>query len=164
MPLRTDWSERSCPIARGINILGDPWVLLILREALTGARRFDDFRERLGVADNILTNRLKQMVTDGLLNRVPYSAGVRPRHEYTPTEAAADALPILHAYALWAEQHTPTETGRELGILCRTCGQHSSRGELCGSCGATLMTSNVTWVRPGRWQGAHVDLVEVFGA
>jgi DNA-binding HxlR family transcriptional regulator len=164
MALRTDWSERACPIARGIDILGDPWVLLILRESLTGARRFDDFKERLGVADNILTNRLKQMVTDGLLERVPYSTGVRPRHEYAPTEAATDALPLLHAYALWAERHTPTDSDRKLGILCRACGEESQHGERCTSCGATLVTANVTWMRPGRWQGAGIDLIDAVNA
>ncbi len=69
MPLRSSWADQPCPIARGIDALGDPWTLLILREALTGASRFDDFRGRLDIADNILTARLKAMVEGGLLER-----------------------------------------------------------------------------------------------
>ena len=102
MPLRSDWSGNVCPIARGIDAVGDPWVLLILRESLAGARRFDDFKRRMDAADNVLSSRLSSMVSSGLLETRAYTTGPRPRVEYLPTRAATDALPILQAYAAWA--------------------------------------------------------------
>ncbi|ARZ72543.1 HxlR family transcriptional regulator [Streptomyces albireticuli] len=149
MALRSDWSDRPCPIARGIDALGDPWVLLVLRELLSGGRRFDEIREQMEVADNILAKRLTYMVEAGLVRRVPYREGKRPRYEYVPTAAAADALPILHAYALWAEKHTPTEDlTRRLVIICRACGEESKGSETCSECGRKLTSDNVSWIRP----------------
>ncbi|ALE04884.1 hypothetical protein AL755_04165 [Arthrobacter sp. ERGS1:01] len=149
MVLRSDWSERPCPIARGINAVGDPWVLLILRELVAGVYRFDQIREQIGAAENILAKRLKHMVEEGLAVRAPYQDGSQRRFEYFPTQAGADALPILHAYSLWAEKHTPSEShGSRLGIICRGCGQESSTGESCSNCGVGLTTKTVSWIRP----------------
>ncbi|WP_051389019.1 winged helix-turn-helix transcriptional regulator [Arthrobacter sp. 35W] len=149
MVLRSDWSQQPCPIARGINAVGDPWVLLILRELVAGVNRFDQIREQVGAAENILAKRLKYMVDEGLAVRTPYQDGRLQRFEYFPTEAGADALPILHAYSLWAQKHTPSEGyGSRLGIICRSCGQESSSGEACSNCGATLTTKTVSWIRP----------------
>ncbi|MHA7270116.1 winged helix-turn-helix transcriptional regulator [Arthrobacter sp. HLT1-20] len=149
MVLRSDWSARPCPIARGINAVGDPWVLLILRELVAGVHRFDQIREQVGAADNILAKRLKYMVEEGLAVRTPYQEGRARRYEYHLTEAGADTLPILHAYTLWAQKHTPSE-GHEhrLAIICRNCEHQSSRGEACSHCGAMLTTGNVSWIRP----------------
>ncbi|WP_104090561.1 helix-turn-helix domain-containing protein [Arthrobacter sp. GMC3] len=149
MVLRSDWSTRPCPIARGINAVGDPWVLLILRELVAGVHRFDQIREQVGAADNILAKRLKYMVEEGLAVRAPYQDGRARRFEYFPTQAGADTLPILHAYTLWAQKHTPSE-GHEnrLSIICRSCQLESSSGEACSHCGATLTTANVSWIRP----------------
>ncbi len=159
MPQRSDWSDQPCPIARGINVVGDPWTLLILREALSGARRFDEFKRRVGASDNILAARLAAMVADGLLVQRPYSQGDRPRQEYVPTGAAADALPILHAYAAWSHAHRPSPAEEPVfTVSCRTCGHSTDRVEFCDNCGAALAVGNVVWARPGRWQGRAVDL------
>ncbi len=146
MALRSDWSARECPIARGVDAIGDPWVLLILREALSGSRRFAEFRGALGVADNILTDRLAQMVERGLLTREPCE-GRRRRFRYLPTAAAEDALPILHAFALWADEHAPHPTAR-MGLRCLACGELSSTGERCSQCGILLRAGRVVWERP----------------
>ncbi len=97
MPLRSDWSSDNCPIARALDVLGDPWSLLILRHALLGGRRYEQFRESLGVADNVLSRRLAAMVESGLLRKVPYRGEQRTHFEYALTEAGADALPVLNA-------------------------------------------------------------------
>lgn len=149
MVLRSDWSARPCPMARGINAVGDPWVLLILRELVAGVHRFDQIREQVGAADNILAKRLKYMVEEGLAVRSPCQDGRARRFEYFPTEAGADTLPILHAYAIWAQKHTPSDGhGHRLTIICRNCGRASSNGEACSNCGALLTTANVSWIRP----------------
>lgn len=161
MALRSDWSHRPCPIARGIEAVGDPWVLLLLREVLAGVHRFDDIREHMEVADNVLAKRLAYMVDAGLVVRRPYRDGRRPRYEYIPTQAATDALPILHAYALWAEKHTPTDSDQQrLVIICRACGSESRGGESCSQCGQALTTSSVSWIRPTSPDRLPLELTE----
>ncbi|WP_125131169.1 helix-turn-helix domain-containing protein [Microbacterium sp. 10M-3C3] len=152
MPLRSDWSAEACPIARGIDAIGDPWTLLILREAVSGARRFDDFKRRIAASDNVLAARLATMVEQGLLETRPYSEGARPRHEYVPTEAGADAVPVLQAYAAWAHRHRPSANERPpFAVVCGVCGETSERAETCAHCGAALTVDNgVQWRRPGR--------------
>lgn len=159
MPQRSDWGDQACPIARGIDAVGDPWTLLILREALSGARRFDDFKRRVGASDNVLAARLAAMVEDGLLVQRAYSGGDRPRREYIPTEAAADALPILHAFAAWSQTHRPPPPGRRaFSVSCRRCRHVTQRVEFCDSCGAALDVDNVSWFRPDRGAGREVEL------
>src|SRR4051812_29920806 len=104
MPLRSDWSEARCPIARSLEVLGDPWSLLVLRQAFSGVRRFDDFRDQLGVADAVLSRRLSALVDAGLLDKVAYRDGRRSRHEYVLTDAGADTFPVLTALAQWGER------------------------------------------------------------
>jgi DNA-binding HxlR family transcriptional regulator len=113
MALRSDWSDRACSIARGIDALGDGWVLLVLREILSGVHRFDEIRDSLEVADKTLAKRLNYVVEAGLAVREPYSGGVRPRYEYLPTQAGMDALPLLQAYAQWAEKHRRMDDDRD---------------------------------------------------
>lgn len=93
-----------CPIGRGLARLGDGWSLLILRDAAFGRTRFEEFRQSLGIAPNILTRRLKAMVADGLLEKRRYSSRP-PRDEYAITPAGRDVLPILQALAAWARRH-----------------------------------------------------------
>ena len=64
MPLRSDWSSERCPIARSLEVLGDPWVLLVLRQAFSGVRRFDQLRSELKIADNVLSSRLARLVDE----------------------------------------------------------------------------------------------------
>ena len=107
MPLRSDWSDDECPIARGLDILGDPWTVLILREVFSGNHRFDTIRDRLEVADTVLTKRLRAMVAAGLLDAVPYAGSARPRYDYTLTAAGRDTRPLLRALARWGDAHNP---------------------------------------------------------
>lgn len=159
MALRSDWSQKACPMARGINALGDPWVLLILRELFAGASRFDELRDRTGAADNVLTNRLAAMADAGLVVREPYRDGQRPRYDYRLTESGADALPVLHAYALWADRHAPADrSAGRFRLVCRECGRESTRGDACSSCGEALTTDTASWVRPSSVDGVPVPL------
>jgi DNA-binding HxlR family transcriptional regulator len=157
VPLRSDWSEATCPIARSLDVVGDPWVLLVLREALTGATRFEQFRSALGVADNVLSRRLASMVQAGLLTRSPYAAGNRTREEYLLTGAGRDLLPVVQALAQWGERHRPQATGR-LEVVHEGCGAVSASADTCSSCGGRLSPDVVSWRRP-RDPAALVPLV-----
>jgi DNA-binding HxlR family transcriptional regulator len=149
MALRSDWSTKACPIARGLDTLGDPWVILILREVMSGVHRYDELRAALGVADNVLSNRLRRLVDEGLLIRRPYTSQTRPRSEYHLTQAGADALPVLHALARWGNRHTVSTSG-PLRILHRDCGTEVSSADRCDACGVPLTADNVAWDRPSR--------------
>ncbi len=93
-----------CPVARSLGCFGDPWSMLILRDAFYGMTRFDEWERSLGIAPNILTARLKALVEDGLLERRRYSERP-PRHEYRLTESGQDAWPVLIALLAWGNRH-----------------------------------------------------------
>src|SRR3954469_1480736 len=99
-------SDAVWPVARSVDLLGGPWVVLILREVFSGNHRFDGLKTELGVTDTVLSNRLQRLVDARLLDRAPYGGTVRPRVEYVLTDAGEDTLPILHALALWGRRHT----------------------------------------------------------
>ena len=135
--MRSDWSELRCPIARALDVLGDPWILLILKESLTGQRRFDGFREGLGIAESVLASRLKKMVESGLMIRIPYrDDGKRLRNEYAPTPSAVEAWPILQAYARWAQSNAPFGRAVEdRGSFCHG-GATGDAADGCWFCGS----------------------------
>ncbi|EIE50280.1 HxlR family transcriptional regulator [Salipiger aestuarii] len=97
-----------CALARAIRTIGDEWTLLILREALCGVERFDAMRDDLGIPRSVLSQRLKQLTSEGLLQRKPYSLpGQRPRDGYVLTERGRALIPALAALREWAEIHLP---------------------------------------------------------
>ena len=104
MPLRSDWSTATCPIARSADVLADPWVLLILRELFSGRTRFDELRDATGAADSVLARRLASMTEAGLVRR-------DDERGYLLTEVGRETLPILHAYARF------TRVGVELSLI-----------------------------------------------
>jgi DNA-binding HxlR family transcriptional regulator len=160
MPLRSDWSAARCPIARSLDVVGDPWVLLILRDALLGSRRYEQFRANLGIADNVLSRRLAAMVDAGLLRQVPYRAEHRTHQEYHITEAGSDLLPVVHALAQWGNKHRAAPDGASLGIVHRPCGKPSSTPDVCSHCGRIMRPEDVDWHRPWR----SPDLTPLVGA
>lgn len=100
-----------CPVARALDVVGDWWTLLIIRDAFAGVTRFGDFQKRLGVAKNILATRLKDMVEQGLLQ----TSEVGARSEYQLTDKGRALMPVLVTLAQWGETHTQPETvGRRL--------------------------------------------------
>jgi DNA-binding HxlR family transcriptional regulator len=105
---RTRFDSDACAIARSLDVIGDWWSLLIIRDALAGVRRFSDFQRKLGAAKNVLTTRLKELVAAGILETAPASDGTAYR-EYLPTEKAKALLPVLVALAQWGTEHLFTE-------------------------------------------------------
>lgn len=98
------FSEGTCPVARALVRVGDAWSMMILRDAGYGATRFDQFRQSLGIAPNILTRRLHALTEAGLLEKRRYSERP-PRDEYVLTATGRDYLPVLAAIAAWGRRH-----------------------------------------------------------
>ena len=151
MPLRSDWTSENCPIARSLEVLGDPWVVLVLRQSFSGVRRFEMFRDQLGVAENVLSKRLSTLVDAGLLRRVPYQDRRRTRHEYVLTEAGADTFPIITALAQWGERYRPhPNPGIRMDIVHRSCGHQSLTADSCSHCGERLTVETTSWRKSWR--------------
>ncbi|MDR6555884.1 DNA-binding HxlR family transcriptional regulator [Arthrobacter pascens] len=158
MALRSDWSQRTCSMARGLDILGDAWGMLVLREVFFGNGRFDAIRERLRVADSVLTKRLAALTDAGLLTRRPYDDGGRTRQEYVLTAAGEDALPVLNAVVIWAEKHLPAPSDQaHMYVIHSTCGRRTSSADTCTQCGERLTAENTSWHSLAR-TGAPVQL------
>ena len=99
-------ADARCPIARSLDVVGEWWSILILRDAFRGVRRFDDFQASLGIARNLLSRRLKRLVAAGMLETRPYSA--RPlRHEYRLTDKGRDLHPVLMTLLQWGNRWAP---------------------------------------------------------
>src|SRR5581483_3799525 len=110
-----------CPIARSLEHVGEWWSILILRDALKGMTRFDQFQKSLGIAPNMLTRRLATLVDSGLLERRLYSERP-PRHEYVLTERGRDFRPVLWALLAWGNKHFSPE-GTSVQVVDATTGQ-----------------------------------------
>lgn len=100
---RKSLADDPCPIARSLDVLGERWTLLILREAYRGVRRFADFERELGIAKNVLSTRLKALVESGVLDRTPSPDDARSV-EYRLGRKARELFPVLMALALWGER------------------------------------------------------------
>ncbi len=97
------WTDPGCPVARAVDVVGDRWSLLIVRDAMDGARSFTDFQQRTGIARNILADRLRRLAAYGLIAQVEPPSG--KRLVYTLTEAGKDLFPVIVTLRQWGERH-----------------------------------------------------------
>lgn len=105
---RTKGTASDCSIDGTMKIVGTRSAMLLIREAHCGTTRFDDFVRRVGITEAVAANRLRELVSAGLLERRPYrEAGRRTRHEYVLTEAGLDLQPVLLALMQWGDRHLP---------------------------------------------------------
>ncbi|MGV9818768.1 winged helix-turn-helix transcriptional regulator [Nocardia xishanensis] len=98
-----DWIDPTCPVARTVDLVGDRWILLIVRDAMDGAATFTEFQQRLGIAKNILTDRLRRLVDHGILTTSTPPGG--KRHIYELTAAGQDLFTAIVALRQWGERH-----------------------------------------------------------
>lgn len=114
------YEGQDCSIARTLEVVGERWTLLVLRECFLGTARFDDFQRRLGVARNVLQTRLERLLEEGVLERRPYQE--RPlRHEYVLTREGRELLPVLLALLEWGDRHRAPD-GPPVTIAHAYCG------------------------------------------
>lgn len=140
---RTNTSDWPCTIARSVDLLGEGWTLLVLRQAYLGTRRFEDFQRALGIGRNILTLRLNRLVDAGLFVRVPYQD--RPvRHEYRLTEKGRDVYPILVAMAAFGDKWLVGPEGTPLVLHHTVCDHDMHAVVTCSECAGAIDVRDVT--------------------
>ena len=117
-----DFDIDTCTIGRAMEILGEKWTVVVLREVFNGVRRFDDMRAHTGVPRQVLTNRLTRLVEAGVLRKVPYQEpGARMRHEYRLTPKGFDLYPVMIAVAEWGNRYLAEPEGPPLTFVHRSC-------------------------------------------
>ncbi|MFI6324561.1 winged helix-turn-helix transcriptional regulator [Nonomuraea sp. NPDC050556] len=144
---QTSFADMYCSLARTMEVVGDWWSPLILRDLYLGFRRFDDLAEDLGISRNLLTARLKALVENGIVDRSPYQD--RPvRYEYTLTEAGRDLVPTLLALTAWGDRWVAPQEGPPIRVRHTTCGQVAPPTVCCSACGEPLTADDVEMI-PG---------------
>ncbi len=130
-----------CSVAQCLEVVGEWWSMLIVRDAFLGVTRFDRFQERLGISRNVLNQRLARLVDQGIMEKVPYSA--RPvRYDYRLTEKGRDLWPVLTAMRQWGDRHA-APYGPPLQVVHRSCGRPSQAVYVCSECGEPLDSREV---------------------
>ena len=130
---RKSFSDMDCSVAQCLEVVGDWWTMLIVRDTFLGVTRFEDFQRRLGISRNILQQRLKKLVDTGILVRVPYSEHP-PRFDYRLTPKGRDLWPVLTAMRQWGDEHAAPD-GPPLEVVHDACGSVSHLVMVCDACG-----------------------------
>ena len=132
-----DYTKERCSIAATLEVVGDPWTLLILRDAFAGVKRFEQWQERLGVARNVLAARLKSLVGHGVMEARPYSERP-PRNEYLLTAKGLALSPVLLTMADWGDQHVYGPGAGPVHFVHKPCGCDFHPRLACEACGEVI--------------------------
>jgi DNA-binding HxlR family transcriptional regulator len=149
---RKTFARMNCSIARALELVGEWWTMLILREAFLGTRRFRDFQRNLGIARNILSARLKKLVMRGILVRSVAQGGGR-RLEYRLTEKGRAFFPVLMALMQWGDRHAANAAGPPVRVVERSSGEEIAEIHVMNRQGRRLQPSEIAIV-PGPGAGA----------
>jgi len=145
--------ESTCSIARSLGVLGERWTFLILREAFLGATRFAEFRDRLGVAPDVLSERLATLVEYGVMAREPYrEPGARSRSAYRLTSAGRELQVILGALQQWGDEHLPRPEGPSMLRRVRGTGRPVHVG-FVDERGREVQLADVAMIPAGSYPG-----------
>jgi DNA-binding HxlR family transcriptional regulator len=141
------YESQICSIARTLEVIGDRWTMLVIRDVFNGFRRFDDIQRNLGCARNVLADRLGRLVDDGLLEKRRYQE--RPeRFEYRLTEKGIDLWPVLVTLMKWGDRHAPSPDGPPVIVRHRGCGGEVDELLRCSVCGEAV-TPRTSEAAPG---------------
>jgi DNA-binding HxlR family transcriptional regulator len=148
-PWVLDYDTANCTIGTTVEIIGEKWTFLVLREVFNGVRRFDDMQRRTRAPRQVLSDRLARLVTQGLLRRVPYQEhGQRSRLEYRLTEAGVDLYPVMVALMQWGDRYAAGPAGPQALLTHRDCGE-PVRLELTCAAGHKLASAREVTPLPG---------------
>jgi DNA-binding HxlR family transcriptional regulator len=139
---RTSFANWPCSVARTMNLLGDWWTPLVLREAFYGINRFDRFQTELGIARNTLADRLTRLVEEGLLGKEQYQADP-VRYEYVLTDKGRDFYPVLAAMSAWGDTWLDKGAGPPIVFHHRTCDHDTTAKVVCSHCGEPLASDDI---------------------
>jgi DNA-binding HxlR family transcriptional regulator len=135
--LGRDYENQVCSIASALEVVGERWSLLIVRDVFLGLRRFDEIQADLGIARNILHRRLETLLDEGVLERRLYNESP-PRYEYRLTGKGIDLWPAMVALMQWGDRHAAGTAGPPVLIEHRECGGAVDEHRICSKCGARL--------------------------
>jgi DNA-binding HxlR family transcriptional regulator len=153
---RKSFSDMHCSVAQCLEVVGEWWSLLILRDVFLGVTRFDEFQERLGISRNVLNQRLARLVEAGVLIKVPYSDHP-PRFDYKLTDKGRDLWPVITTMRQWGDKHAAPD-GPPLQLVHHDCGRVAEAQLTCSACGKPIGPRDVR-ARPG--PGAVDPLIPV---
>jgi DNA-binding HxlR family transcriptional regulator len=146
---RKSFAGMDCSVAQCLEVVGEWWSMLILRDVFLGVTRFEEFQRRLGISRNILQQRLSKLVESGILVRVPYSEHP-PRFDYRLTDKGRDLWPVITAMRQWGDVYA-APSGPPIQVTHTACGSSAPAVMVCGSCGEPLGPRDVhADVVPGR--------------
>ncbi len=133
---RTSFEDMHCSVAQCLEVVGEWWTMLVVRDVFLGVHRFDDFQRRLGISRNILNDRLTKLVDNGVLKKVPYQE--HPvRFDYRLTRKGRDLWPVLTAMRQWGDTWAAPD-GPPLSVTHQPCGHELHARFHCADCGAVV--------------------------
>ncbi|MEU1677062.1 helix-turn-helix domain-containing protein [Streptomyces roseifaciens] len=132
MALGRGYADQDCSLARALEVVGERWTLLVLRDCFYGVRRFGDFHAHLGIPRAVLADRLKALAAVGVVERRPHTTGVEV--DYVLTDRGLDLWPIVFSLAQWGERWLAPEGSRRL-FSHAACGTDIGSGGACSACG-----------------------------
>lgn len=138
---RTSFADMACSIARTLDVAGEPWSPLILRDVYVGITRFDDIQRDLGISRKVLTERLNHLVGQGVLERHPYDK--RPRYEYRLTAKGTELVDLLMVMVRWGDKWLAGEAGPPVLYRHRACGEIGSVDLRCTHCEQPMHAGDV---------------------
>lgn len=141
-PKTTMQALQACPVARTAKIIGDEWIMLILRELFKQPQKFDELQKATGIATNILTSRLKRMMDAVIVEKIPYQERP-PRFTYKLTKAGLGLLPLTLEMMRYGEQWLPCDQPSTLRLRHTECGKITAAGQVCSECGEPLHLKNL---------------------
>jgi DNA-binding HxlR family transcriptional regulator len=153
--LGKDYQGQECALASALEVLGERWTLLIIRDAFFGVRRFNDFVVRLDIPRAVLADRLKGLVDDGVLAKRP-DPDRAGRHLYELTPAGKELWPALHALISWGSKNRRRSTNV---YRHAECGTELAAGALCPNCGVVPPPEHVATAPAGRTAPVRTDAV-----
>ena len=133
--LNRTYDTQNCSVARALEVVGERWSLLLVRDLMLGFHRFDELQERLGIARNILASRLERLTDEGVVERHLYQEHP-PRHEYRLTEKGLDLWPVIVGLLSWGDRYLVDEP--PIVLEHRGCGGQINGRRICEACGAEV--------------------------
>ena len=156
--IKSRLDHRVCSVARTLDIVGDRWIFLILREAFFGIRHYDQFQANLGIATNILSDRLKTLVKNGIMGRRKDRKDAR-RIQYRLTEKGLDLYPVTLALMQWGDRWLADADGPPLFLYHKTCGHDLTPVMCCAQCHQPVDARQVSYESRHNKDSHPVDLV-----